>query len=119
MKILVEFFPNPDSIALHVDKKVIDSMIVSFNAPDCDKSKQPVYVQKLFNDFKDIGSVTLEPYEIHMQKGSVFEWHELIPKIEEILRTDFSDDGEIERLFSVSNIASDAATEAELKRLTD
>lgn len=120
MKLLVEFAPNPNSMTLHVDKRVTDSMIEMFDCPSRDSSTQPLYIKKIFNKIDGIEQIFLGQYHIHLLKGTIFNWNKLIPRIQEILQEYFVEaEDEIEMVYQANDIVNDIITESELRELLE
>ncbi len=91
MRYKIEFFPNQEIVGIHLDEMVTKKMIETFDSPvrpDYCQEEWPPLVQDLFK-IRGIKRVTLTPYEINLEKGSVFEWNELVTRILNSLLTTF------------------------------
>ncbi len=83
MRYCLEFWPEPNTLSIGVDK-MISPQILNYCCPDCKcngefEPHHPV-VQELFL-VDGIVWVGLNPYEVCVEKGSVFHWSEVMPGI--------------------------------------
>ena len=83
-RLSVEFYPNPDCCSVHVSEIITEETILTFDSPSRQWEKQIPLVVELFQ-IKGVRRVTVEPYEVSIEKGCVFSWDELLPRIEEVL----------------------------------
>ncbi len=79
-----EFFPNPNCCTIHVSALVTEEMILTFDCRSWQPKKMTPMVSALF-DIKGISKVTLQSYEIHLVKGKVYRWEEILPAAEETI----------------------------------
>ena len=79
-KMKLQFYPNPDYCTLRVTGQVTRDMILTFINPE----KRMLMINDLFR-IKGIKRVIPEPYEVKVEKESVFNWQELLPEAEKII----------------------------------
>lgn len=94
MRIFAEFHSNQDVVSLHTD--------VEFAGPKYHSPKRhgrPDLLGKKYSELMDsieslegIELVQFNFYEISVEKIRVFDWEELIPRIQSVIREYFSDD---------------------------
>jgi len=85
----VEFHPNHNMATFHVSEQVTDDYILTFESPKWQAKKKTPMVDKLFS-IKGVSKITLQALEIGIEKGQVFTWEELRPKIEEVILTELT-----------------------------
>lgn len=80
----VEYFPeNPDVIEIHISERVTDERILMYEEKWSDK-KRPDVVDDFFG-IKGVKTVTLEQYSINIEKGRMFDWDDILPKVLKII----------------------------------
>lgn len=77
----LEYHPNPNCLKVHVDKKLTDKGIESFENVDWDVEKQPAFVRDIFSNVEGVTRISVSCHEIFLMKGTVFEWKDMIDKI--------------------------------------
>lgn len=80
IKLKHQFYPNPNYCSLRISGQVTREMILAFTS----SGKKMPMINDLFR-IKGIKRVTPEPYEIKVEKESVFKWQEILPKAEKII----------------------------------
>ena len=85
LRIKYEKVPNSDMIIVHLSEMITSKKIISFDSPGDRDKNQPPLVWNLFK-IKGIKSISLGPYQIHLEKSGVFSWDELRPDIEKVIR---------------------------------
>ena len=75
-----QFYPNPDYCRLHVSGQVTREMILTFTSPE----KKTPMINELFK-IQGIKRIIPEPYEVKLEKESVFDWQEILPEAEMII----------------------------------
>ena len=75
-----QFYPNPDYCTLRVTGKVTREMILTFTSPE---NKTPL-INDLFR-IMGIKRVIPAPYDIMVEKESIFDWQEILPEAEKII----------------------------------
>lgn len=93
MRYRLEYHTNPDRMSVHVDKRVTKKMTEVFFSENWDEDKQMPFVRDLFA-VDGVSSVSLGPYSIHIEKGGVFQWEEMISRIIFVLQMHFDPNGE-------------------------
>jgi len=122
MRIKVEYHPNPACASFHVDVVVNPKGYESWSSPESERwevkqvitsafgqeaLREPVitkaqgFVKAAF-DVQGITQVSLSRYEIHVQKGSVFEWSEITPEFEKVIREHFDAESAVSDLLKES-----------------
>ena len=76
MKYCLEFLSNPDVVAINVDILVAKRPL-DFFYPDHKLHRQPRVVRDLFATH-GVSGVHVYPYQIDVEKGTVFEWVKLV-----------------------------------------
>jgi len=93
IKVYIETVPNPDCIIVHVNYEISNAVIENFMRPLRDSSERYLdkigplgtkIVRELFS-LQGIAEVTIQPYQLHIQKGKLFDWVKLKPAIKRIL----------------------------------
>lgn len=79
-----EFVPNPDMCIFHVSEVVTDQRILSFDSLNAQPEKKTPMVREL-QSIKGLVRITIQPYMISIEKGRVFNWREILPRIDEVL----------------------------------
>ena len=79
-KLKHQFYPNPDYCALRVTGQVTRNMILTLTSPE----KKRQLINNLFS-IKGIKRVIPEPYEVKVEKESVFSWQKILPEAEKII----------------------------------
>jgi len=74
----------PERCWIDVSEPVTDIQRLTFLSRNSQPASMTPMVRALF-DIKGIARVTLEPYKIHINKGEVFSWEELLPSIERVI----------------------------------
>ena len=101
MRVRIEFFPNPNCATFHIDKRVTDKSIETFDmGPNWKAEEQPELVKDLFT-IEGVDHITLRQYEVGLVKADVFEWDEIISKVEAIIKKAMDPNGEMVRLGTV------------------
>lgn len=101
MRVRIEFFPNPNCVTFHIDKRVTDKSIEIFDmGPNWKAEEQPQLVKDLFI-IEGVDHITLRQYEVGLVKADVFEWDEIVPKAEAMIKKAMDPNGEILRLGTV------------------
>ncbi|KKR07237.1 MAG: hypothetical protein UT43_C0029G0007 [Parcubacteria group bacterium GW2011_GWC1_39_29] len=73
-----------DYCTIHVSEEISQRKALSFPSPTAQSDKATPMVHALFG-IKGVAAVTLSRYEIHIMKGRVFSWQELLPSIEKVV----------------------------------
>jgi hypothetical protein len=101
MRVRIEYFPNPNCVIFHIDKRVTDQSIETFDmGPNWRAEEQPQLVKGLFT-IEGIDHITLHQYGVGLVKADVFEWDEIVPKAETIIKKVMDPNGEIVRMGTV------------------
>ncbi len=83
MKYKLEFQPNPDCIAIHITKRIVQNLCEYFDSPTdkvdvwednkiVGQKEPPIYIKRLF-EVDGIVGIHLNQYSISLEKGSAFE----------------------------------------------
>jgi len=75
-----KFYPNLNYCTLWVSGQVTREMILTFTSPE----KKTPLINDLFR-IKGIKRVIPTPYEVKVEKESVFDWQEILPEAEKII----------------------------------
>jgi Scaffold protein Nfu/NifU N terminal len=89
MKCQFEFYPNPNRMCVHLSQRLSDDRAVTFWHKSHNVDEQPSYVLKIF-EIDGITEVTLQQYSISLEKGSVFEWEDILFEVINVLNKDFA-----------------------------
>ena len=79
-----EYHNHPHMVTLNVSELITDMAYLTFSSPLQQQEKQTPLVKALFR-VKGIKEVNLSPYTIHLHKGGVFSWSEILPEAEKII----------------------------------
>lgn len=108
MKYKLEFHPNPDCLSIHITKRLVKSGCQRFES-STDKidiwdnnmvvgqKDPPAFVTRLF-EVEGIKTVHIDQYEIDLEKGSVFEWNDMLERIISILNIELFPDDEPQQI---------------------
>ena len=78
-----ESFPNEDICRLHLSIELWDSINVeAYDVPLSDDKKQLIFDLEAV---RGIAEVSFEKFSIRITKGTVFDWHEIRPRIESVV----------------------------------
>lgn len=107
MKYKLEFCPNPDMIILHVQKRLC-TRIETFDSPEdkidvwkgqeiVGEKDPPAFVKRLW-EVEGITGITIQHYDLSLQKGSAFDWNDMLEQIIAILNLELFPDSDPEML---------------------
>lgn len=107
MKYQIEYFPNPDYVAIHVNKSLIKVYNYSFHpGSDCSltdlkKSRPAEGLQSLLETIYELEGMNgrdiyVERYRLSFGKSPLFSWQDILPAVLDALRTFIADDGILE-----------------------
>lgn len=110
MRYRIEYYPNPNRLTIHVDTTLTGLAIERFENIDHLKRHYPPLVQALFNTVPGITEITFERYElhliirqnnslqnhVHLTKGEVFFWEEIVRKALPVLLEFFDPQGTLD-----------------------
>lgn len=108
MRHKIEFHPNSDCVTIHLQKRLINKMIESFNSPDekirvyrdnvvIKKLDPPIFVKRLW-EVDGIEHIYLHPYSVGITKGTAFDWNDMLERIIIILNLELFSSSEPEQL---------------------
>ena len=99
----IEHYPNPDIVCVHTRKMFPRSQTDSLMKSHFDKAKEneerkgnrhPLI--KSIRRLKGVLEVSSELYELRIEKATLFQWEELLPKVRRALKKYFADGKELE-----------------------
>ena len=79
-KLKRQFYPNPNYCALRITGQVTRNMILTLTSPE----RKRKLINNLFS-IKGIKRIIPEPYEVKVEKESVFSWQKILPEAEKII----------------------------------
>lgn len=83
--------PPEKSFVLFIDfNSAIADAYTFFESPSYERERQPRYVRDLF-EIEGVASVCIDRYQIRVERGALFEWHNLIPHIRACIALHFPD----------------------------
>ena len=99
MKYQLEYCPNPDCLKIHVDKRLTDKMIESWDTEEgglCsfDDRPTPAHILEMFA-VDGVDKVSVNRYNFQISKGTVFEWDALVPQLLAIIKKYYEPEGEM------------------------
>jgi hypothetical protein len=84
-RLKIEYLSEETFAAFHVSEVIIKEAILSFGSPSSQTEKQTPMVKELFL-VNGVAEIYLYPYKIVVERGVVFSWEELRPKIERVIK---------------------------------
>lgn len=79
-KLEQKFYPNPNYCTLHVSEQITRDMILAITSLE----KNAPMINAL-SRIEGIKRITLEPYDVTLEKEESFHWHEILPAAEKII----------------------------------
>ncbi len=92
MRYRLQFNVNENMVSIHVDKLVCKSLKMWDDLRF--GPKKPQFVRDLFG-IEGVCEVSIQPYEVGVTKGGVFEWKEMVSAILHTLQVGLDPDGEL------------------------
>ena len=100
----VEHVPNPNIVIVHTRKKFPRSqsdplMQISFRKAEkaeTEGNKHPLI--KSVRRIKGVLNVSSERYQLRLEKATLFQWVEILPKVRRALKKHFADGMELEEI---------------------
>jgi len=94
MRIKWQKFSNPDCASLHIDRSLPNFSTDACSILAKDVNEEGQRLLEMFSGIHGIvqaSSSHLNKFEIHIVKGVVFEWDEIVPRVESVVLQFFSE----------------------------